>query len=50
MLAGIACGLGQGKTMLEALRLGIACGAANAMTAVPGFVRQTDVAALLKRI
>ena len=50
MLAGIACGLGHGKTMLEALRLGIACGAANAMTAVPGFVRQTDVDKLLKRI
>ena len=50
MLAGIACGLGQGKTMLEALRLGIAYGAANAMTAVPGFVKPGDVKSLLSRL
>jgi tagatose 6-phosphate kinase len=50
MLAGIACGLGQGRTMLEAVRWGIACGAANAMTAMPGFVRRADAGRLLKRV
>ena len=33
MMAGIAVGLAQTRDMREALRLGIACGAANAMTA-----------------
>ena len=36
MLAGIACALWRGKTFPEAVRLGIACGAANAMTPEPG--------------
>jgi tagatose 6-phosphate kinase len=43
MLAGIAVGLSRGKTMLEAVRLGVACGAANAMTIEPGLVRLADV-------
>lgn len=43
MLAGIAVGLVQGKTMPAAVRLGVACGAANAMTMEPGFVRRADV-------
>jgi tagatose 6-phosphate kinase len=43
MTAGIAVGLLRGETMLEAVRLGVACGAANAMTAEPGFVRVQDV-------
>jgi len=43
MTAGIAVGLLRGQPMLEAVRLGIACGAANAMTAEPGFVRLPDV-------
>jgi tagatose 6-phosphate kinase len=43
MLAGIAVGLTQGKTVLEAVQLGVACGAANAMTIEPGFVRLADV-------
>ena len=50
MLAGIACGLTEGKAMLEAVRLGIACGAANAMTATPGHVRPGEVRTLLRRI
>jgi tagatose 6-phosphate kinase len=50
MLAGIACGLGQGKTMLEAVWLGVVCGTANAMTAMPGHVRLADVKTLLKGI
>ncbi len=50
MLAGIACGLNDGRSMLEAVRLGIACGTANAMTATPGCVRLGDVRTLLRRV
>ena len=46
MMAGIALGLLQGRSPPEAARLGAACGAANAMTAEPGYVRKTDVARL----
>jgi tagatose 6-phosphate kinase len=50
MLAGVACGLWRGETFLEALRLGIACGSANAMTREPGHVRLGDVARLVGRV
>jgi tagatose 6-phosphate kinase len=43
MLAGIAVGLARGRSVLDAVQFGLACGAANAMTAEPGFVRVTDV-------
>jgi tagatose 6-phosphate kinase len=43
MMAGIATGLLRGRSMLGAVRLGMACGAANAMTLEPGFVRLSDV-------
>jgi fructose-1-phosphate kinase PfkB-like protein len=43
MLAGIAVELLKGRPMVEAVRLGVACGAANAMTLEPGFVRLADV-------
>ena len=43
MMAGIATGLLRGRPMLNAVRLGIVCGAANAMTLEPGFVRLSDV-------
>ena len=43
MMAGIAVGLSRGMAMLDAVRLGVACGAANAMTAEPGYVRLSDV-------
>jgi len=43
MMAGIAVGLSRGMSMLDAVQLGIACGAANATTAEPGFVRMSDV-------
>jgi tagatose 6-phosphate kinase len=43
MMAGIAVGLARGQSVLEAVRFGAACGAANAMTAEPGFVRMQDV-------
>ena len=37
-------------TAEEALRLGVACGAANAVTPETGFVRREDVEALLPRV
>ncbi len=43
MMAGVATGLLGGRSMLNAVRLGMACGAANAMTLEPGFVRLSDV-------
>jgi tagatose 6-phosphate kinase len=43
MMAGIAVGLLRGRSVLDAVRLGMACGAANAMTVEPGFVRLPDV-------
>jgi 1-phosphofructokinase family hexose kinase len=45
--AGIAFALGRGDTLVEAVRLGIACGAANVLTPTPGTVRKTDVKRLL---
>jgi tagatose 6-phosphate kinase len=42
-MAGIAVALLRGESMAESIRLGIACGAANAMTAEPGFIRLADV-------
>ena len=43
MMAGIAVGLMRGQSVLDAVRFGAACGAANAMTIEPGFVRIKDV-------
>ena len=43
MMAGIAVGLTRGLSMLNAVRFGLACGAANTMTAEPGYVRLSDV-------
>ncbi len=48
--AGLAAGLMRGEPLHEAARLGAACGAANAMTPVAGFVSQDDVERLLKEI
>jgi tagatose 6-phosphate kinase len=50
MLAGIAVALARGEPMLDAVRLGVACGAANALTALPGMVRAADVKKLLRQI
>ena len=49
MMAGTAFGLWRGESPLEAIRLGIACGAANALNLMPGFVRRADVNRLLRR-
>lgn len=50
MLAGIACMVGRGKTILEAVRFGMACGAANAMSLTAGVIKSRDAAALLRRV
>jgi tagatose 6-phosphate kinase len=43
MMAGIAVELARGQPILEAVRFGAVCGAANAMTPEPGFIRMRDV-------
>ena len=48
--AGIASGLSRGQPLLEAVRLGIACGAANVLTPTPGLVNLRDVKRLLPGI
>ena len=48
--AGIAVALVRGEKMPDAVKLGIACGAANAMTKTAGVVNLADVNALLSRV
>jgi tagatose 6-phosphate kinase len=50
MLAGIAQQLAQGKPVLDSIRYGIACGAANALTPTAGDVSLSDVSRLLRQI
>jgi tagatose 6-phosphate kinase len=50
LLGGMAVALARGASAEEALRLGVACGAANALTAETGVVRREDVEALLSRV
>ncbi len=50
MLAGIATAVADGKSMPDAIRLGVACGAANALTHGPGQVRRVDVRRLQRMI
>jgi len=50
MMAGLACALHDGKDLIRAVHLGMACGAANALTPTAGSVRRTDVNALLRRM
>lgn len=49
MMAGLATGLARGQSLQAALRLGIACGAANALTETSGVIRPADVKRLLRR-
>lgn len=49
MLAGIVADMVRGKMLKEALRFGVACGAANALTETSGVVRMADVRRLLGR-
>jgi fructose-1-phosphate kinase PfkB-like protein len=48
--AGIAMGIERGYTVLEAARLGVACGVANATTILAGHVEATTVERLLEHI
>ena len=48
MLAGMVTVLWRGGDLREALRWGVACGAANALTATSGVVRLADVQRLLR--
>lgn len=50
MLAGIACALSRGRPVMDAVRLGVACGASNTLTALPGFVNPADVRRLLRKV
>ncbi len=47
LLGGMAVGLARGLSLEAILRLGVACGAANAMTRDTGFFRRADVESLL---
>lgn len=49
-IAGMAVAIARGEPLEAALRIGIACGAANAMSPETGFVQRGDVEALLSRI
>jgi tagatose 6-phosphate kinase len=50
LLAGLAVGCQRDMALGEALRLGVACGAANAMHEETGYVRRADVDALLPQV
>ncbi|MEW9570927.1 1-phosphofructokinase family hexose kinase [Rhodanobacter sp. Si-c] len=49
-LAGMAVAIRRGEPLREALRLAVACGAANAMDVETGYVRPDQVEALLDRV
>jgi len=49
MLAGMIVELMKGRTLEKALRFGIACGAANALTETSGVLRLADVRRLLRQ-
>jgi tagatose 6-phosphate kinase len=42
-LAGIASAITRGNDVLQAIRFGIACGTANALTLIPGLIQPEDV-------
>ncbi|PWK87704.1 1-phosphofructokinase family hexose kinase [Fulvimonas soli] len=50
LLAGLAVALKRGEPLEEALRLGVACGAANAMDEETGYARRARVDALLGEV
>src|SRR5207247_1985743 len=50
MMTGIAVSLLRGQPMIEALRFGVACGTANALTAAAGTVHRADVNRLLRQM
>jgi tagatose 6-phosphate kinase len=50
LLGGVAVALARGESVEDVRRLGVACGAANTMTAETGWVRRADVDALRPRV
>ena len=48
--AGLAVGLNEGKSIMEVLTLGMACGAANALNLVSGYLKVEDVESLRARV
>jgi tagatose 6-phosphate kinase len=50
LLGGVAVGLRRGMEMEEVLRLGVACGTANATSPETGWVRRADIDPLLPRV
>lgn len=46
-MAGLASAILQGQSLPEALRLGVACGTANALTIGPGSIRNDDLQQML---
>jgi tagatose 6-phosphate kinase len=50
MMAGLAVALARGAEMPEAVRFGVACGTANALTERPGFVNPADVKRFLRKV
>ena len=50
LLGGMAAALARGQAMEAALRLGVACGAANTLVAETGWLRREDVDALRERV
>lgn len=48
--AGLAAGVDRGQDVRNALRLAAACGVANTMTPIAGFVRRDDVEALFGQV
>lgn len=50
LAGGVAAALHRGESFIDAVKLGIACGAANAMTAVAGMINLNDVGCLLNEV
>ena len=50
LLGGVAVGLRRGMELEELLRLGVACGSANATSPETGWVKRADIDALLPRV
>ena len=48
--AGLAAGIARGESILEAVKLGMACGAANALTELAGHVKLDDVNRLFDQV
>jgi tagatose 6-phosphate kinase len=48
--AGLAVGLSEGQSLPEAMKLAVACGAANAMTAKAGFLEKSVVSGLVGQV